>query len=93
MVKKSYVPSRGDIVWMPFDPTLGHEQKGNRPALVISSRDFNRTTGLAYVLAITLKVRGYAWHIPFKGAQVEGFIMVERSNKCAVLIGKKEKYY
>ncbi len=77
MVKKEYNPSRGDIVWMQFDPTLGHEQKGIRPALVMSSRDFNRATGLAYVFPITSKTKEYAWHIPLRGDKIEGFIMVE----------------
>jgi mRNA-degrading endonuclease toxin of MazEF toxin-antitoxin module len=44
---------QGDIVWLDFDPTVGHEQAGRRPALVVSADDFNRITGLAVVVPIT----------------------------------------
>ena len=41
MVKKEYIPERGDIVWLNFNPQTGHEQKGKRPGLVISNETFN----------------------------------------------------
>ncbi len=46
MVKK-YIPKRGDLVWMNFDPAAGHEQKGKRPALILSPESFNKVFGLA----------------------------------------------
>ena len=36
MSRRSYVPDRGDIVWLQFNPQAGHEQAGHRPALVLS---------------------------------------------------------
>ncbi len=36
-----YLPSAGDLVWIDFDPTLGQERKGRRPALVLSPRDLS----------------------------------------------------
>jgi len=45
--------SRGDIYMVSLDPTLGHEQQGHRPVLVISPTAFNRATGLPVVLPIT----------------------------------------
>ena len=47
MVAKSYVPNRGDIVWLEFDPQLGHEQKGKRPALVLSPLAYNASLVLS----------------------------------------------
>ena len=41
MVNKKYIPERGDIVWLNFNPQTGHEQKGKRPALVISPKEYN----------------------------------------------------
>jgi mRNA interferase MazF len=41
MVSKKYVPERGDIVWLDFNPQTGHEQKGKRPAIVISPKEYN----------------------------------------------------
>jgi mRNA interferase ChpB len=33
---------RGDIVNVPLDPTVGHEQRGTRPALVLTTKEFNK---------------------------------------------------
>ena len=33
---------RGDVVSVPLDPAIGHEQKGTRPALVLTTKDFNK---------------------------------------------------
>jgi len=49
-------PSRGDIVWLDFDPQVGHEQAGRRPALVLSHRDYNLKAGLAIVCPMTSKI-------------------------------------
>ena len=49
MVVPTYIPRKGDYVAATFDPQSGHEQKGRRPALVISNDLFNRHTGLAIV--------------------------------------------
>jgi mRNA interferase MazF len=38
---KQYVPERGDIVWLNFNPQAGHEQMGTRPAMVISPKAYN----------------------------------------------------
>jgi mRNA interferase MazF len=44
---KTYVPERGDIVWLNFNPQTGHEQAGKRPAVVISPKTYNEKTRLA----------------------------------------------
>src|SRR3954462_4752759 len=48
-------PARGDVVWLDFDPQVGHEQAGRRPALVISHRDYNLKSGMAIVCPMTSK--------------------------------------
>lgn len=55
-MSRSTCPSRGDIVWLDFDPQLGHEQAGRRPALVLSHREYNLATGMAIVCPMTSKV-------------------------------------
>ena len=60
----SYVPARGDIIWLDFDPRAGHEQAGTRPALVVSPSAYNQRSGLALVCPITSSVKGY----PFEAA-------------------------
>jgi mRNA interferase MazF len=49
-------PSRGDVVWLDFDPQIGHEQAGRRPALVLSHREYNLKAGLAIVCPMTSRV-------------------------------------
>ena len=56
-----YVPEKGDFVIVTFDPRAGHEQKGRRPALVVSNTLFNRHTGLAIACPVTHTFR----NIPF----------------------------
>ena len=63
MVKRPYVPDRGDIVWLAFDPGVGHEKVGNRPGLVISPRAYNDKTSLALFCPITSKVKGYPFEV------------------------------
>ena len=48
-----YNPRQGDFITITFDPQSGHEQKGRRPALVVSKDLFNRSTGLAIVCPLT----------------------------------------
>ena len=75
----SYVPSQGDFVILTFDPQVGHEQKGRRPALVVSVDPFNRATGLAYCCPITNTKRRTAFHVPVPDeTKLTGFVMCEQ---------------
>src|SRR5260370_33378468 len=58
MVDPAYVPDKGHIIKVNFDPQAGHEQAGWRPALVLSPTAYNRH-GLAIVVPITNQVKGY----------------------------------
>ncbi|KAA0022453.1 type II toxin-antitoxin system PemK/MazF family toxin [Antrihabitans cavernicola] len=56
--------SRGSVVWIDFDPTLGREQSGHRPALVVSSDHYlDVVTTLAIVVPITTVDRGWPNHV------------------------------
>ena len=60
MVKTyNYIPSRGDIVKLNFDPTLGREQVGYRTALIVTTKEFSKATRLALACPITNKVKGF----------------------------------
>jgi mRNA interferase MazF len=74
-----YVPKKGDFVTLSFDPQAGHEQKGRRPALVLSNDLFNRHTGLAIVCPITNTDRKFPFHLVVPPASsLTGFVMVEQ---------------
>ncbi|MBW2596684.1 MAG: type II toxin-antitoxin system PemK/MazF family toxin [Deltaproteobacteria bacterium] len=75
----AFVPRQGDIIAITFDPQSGHEQKGRRPAFVVSKDLFNRSIGLVIVCPITNTERGFPFHVPIpKDSKLTGFIMVEQ---------------
>lgn len=63
----AYVPAAGNIIKIDFDPRTGHEQSGWRPALVLSPRTYNAKTGLAVVVPITNREKGYPFEVPLPG--------------------------
>ena len=74
-----YVPRKGDFIAVTFDPQSGHEQRGRRPALVVSNDLFNKHTGLAIVCPITSTRRDYPFHVAIPANEdVTGFVMVEQ---------------
>jgi len=75
----AYVPRQGDIIAITFDPQSGHEQKGRRPAFVVSKDLFNQSTGLAIVCPVTNTERGFPFHVIIpEDSKLTGFIMVEQ---------------
>lgn len=76
---KPYVPKKGDYIAVTFDPQSGHEQKGRRPALVVSNTLFNEQTGLAMVCPLTTTDRKYPFHVAVTNdPNITGFVMVEQ---------------
>jgi mRNA interferase MazF len=73
---KAYVPERGDIIWLTLDPTAGHEQRGRRPVLVLTQKLFNSKHGLAFVVPITSKAKGYSDEVPFHTDHITGALLV-----------------
>jgi mRNA interferase MazF len=67
MVRANWVPESGDIVWLQFDPQLGHEQAGHRPALVLSPSSYNGKTGLMICCPVTTRVKGKNFEVPLAG--------------------------
>ena len=76
MVK--YVPEQGDIVALNFDPQSGHEQKGRRPAIIISNKTFNQHLGLAFACPITNTKRDFPFHVKVTSDNITGYIMSEQ---------------
>jgi mRNA interferase MazF len=73
------IPEKGDFITLSFDPQAGHEQRGRRPALIISNLLFNQATGLAITCPITNTDRRIPFHLPVPGASsLSGFVMIEQ---------------
>jgi len=78
-VTRGYVPDRGDVVWLQFDPQAGHEQAGHRPALVVSPKAYNRKVGLALFCPISSQVKGYPFEVLFpSGSKVTGAVLADQ---------------
>ncbi|NJK72611.1 MAG: endoribonuclease MazF [Synechococcaceae cyanobacterium SM2_3_60] len=74
-----YVPDRGDIIYLDFDPTKGHEQRGYRPAFVLSPRGYNAKSSLALLMPITSKQKGYPFEVILPpGLKIQGVILVDQ---------------
>ncbi len=73
-----YIPQKGDLVILTFDPSAGHEQQGRRPALIISNETFNKHVGFAVACPITNTDRNFPFHVDVNSDQLTGFIMTEQ---------------
>lgn len=72
-----YLPAAGDLVWTDFDPTLGREQAGRRPALVVSPSALTLNTGFAFVCPITSRVRPFPTSVVLPdGLPISGEILI-----------------
>jgi mRNA interferase MazF len=78
VVKKEYIPKKGDLVILTFNPQAGHEQQGRRPALIISNEVFNKNVGLALACPITNTDRNFPFHIKLSSDNLTGYIMCEQ---------------
>jgi mRNA interferase MazF len=79
LVVAAYVPARGDLIWLQFNPQTGHEQAGHRPAVVISPGSYNRRVGLALCCPVTSQVKGYPFEVRLPpGLGVEGAILSDQ---------------
>lgn len=74
----NFQPDRCDVIWLDFTPNAGTEQGGRRPALVLSAKEFNIATGLAFVCPITSKGKGSRFEVPLpRGVSVQGFVLTD----------------
>lgn len=79
VAKTGYVPDRGDVVWLAFDPQSGHEQAGRRPALVLSPASYNARIGLALFCPLTSQIKGYPFEVPVSaGSSVSGVVLCDQ---------------
>ena len=78
MVAAEWVPDVGDVIWVDLNPTVGHEQAGKRPALVLSPAAYNSKTSLLVACAMTTEVKGY----PFEVGMPDGGVVLADQLKC-----------
>ena len=84
MVKKGYVPQRGDVVWITLNPQSGHEQAGRRLAVVLSPGIYNEKVELAILCPITNQIKGYPLEVLMPdGLPVSGVILADQVKSLA----------
>jgi mRNA interferase MazF len=74
----AYVPDRGDMVWLDFNPQRGHEQAGHRPALVLSPKSYNQKVGLMLACPITSKIKHYPFEVRIKTNKIDGAVLADQ---------------
>jgi len=78
VVARAYVPDAGDLVWLTYDPRAGHEQRGRRPALILSPRAYNAKARLAIACPITSHQKGYPFEVPLPpGGAISGVVLAD----------------
>jgi|ERR1017187_3786291 mRNA interferase MazF len=75
---ETYIPTRGDLVWLNFTPQQGHEQAGVRPALVLSPYEYNKKSGLMVACPVTSKIKGYPFEVVIKAKKIDGAILADQ---------------
>ena len=75
---KNYIPKQGDIIYLDFNPTKGHEQSGKRPAVIISNNVFNKHTKMIIVCPITSNEKEFPTHYLLEDTKkVHGSVLCE----------------
>jgi mRNA interferase MazF len=89
----AYNPQQGDIIQMDFTPTKGHEQKGHRPAVVVSNASFNNfARGVALVCPVTNTDRNIAIHIKLDDRTTTTGVVMTDQVKALDLTARNAKF-
>lgn len=73
------LPDAGDIVWVEFDPVMGTEQAGRRPALVLSDRTYHEVSRRSVVCPITSRARPWSFNVVLpEGMKTKGVVLVDQ---------------
>lgn len=90
---RPYIPERGDLVWVDFDPQKGHEQAGRRPALILSPRIYNeRGYRLAVACPLTTKAKGSPWEVSVPSVSGATGVIISDHVKSLDWVARKAEY-
>jgi mRNA interferase MazF len=74
----TYIPDRGDIVWLEFEPQKGKAIQKTRPTLIISPKAYNQKTQLALCMPITSKIKNYPFEVVIHDKDIKGAILSDQ---------------
>jgi mRNA interferase MazF len=82
---------QGDIVWLDFSPQAGHEQKGWRPALVLSNDSLNKFSKFTLACPITNTDKGHPFHVKLDNrTKTTGVILCDQARMSDIKARKYE---
>ena len=90
---KKKIFDQGDLIWVTFDPTEGHEEKGRRPALVVSISDAQRLGGLIWVLPITTTEKYRTLSVDIQQSEVHGKVLVNQIRAIDPMVEERNVEY
>jgi mRNA interferase MazF len=73
-----FIPERGDVVWLNFEPQKGKEIQKTRPAVVLSPSKYNLKSGLALFAPITSQIKGYPFEVIISSQQINGAVLCDQ---------------
>lgn len=79
MSPEGWTPAPGELAWLELSPTVGSEQRGRRPALVLSRTDYNNLLGRALVMPVTTRVRSWPTVVPFQAGKISGALLADQT--------------
>ncbi len=74
----TFIPERGDVVWLNFEPQKGKEIQKTRPAVVLSPSKYNVKSGLALFAPITSQIKGYPFEVIINSEQINGAVLCDQ---------------
>ncbi|HJD57426.1 MAG TPA: type II toxin-antitoxin system PemK/MazF family toxin [Rickettsia endosymbiont of Sericostoma sp.] len=75
----TFIPERGDVVWINFEPQKGREIQKTRPAVVLSPYKYNLKSGLALFVPITSQIKGYPFEVMINFEQIKGAVLCDQA--------------
>ena len=73
-----FIPERGDVVWLSFEPQKGQEIQKTRPAVVLTPSKYNLKSGLALFVPITSQIKGYPFEVIIRSKQINGAVLCDQ---------------
>ena len=71
-----YTPSKGDLIWLDFNPQTGREITKRRPALVLSPQEYNKH-GLILAVPIISQAKGYPFEVKINNDKIGGVALAD----------------
>jgi mRNA interferase MazF len=74
----TFIPERGDVVWLNFEPQKGKEIQKTRPAVILTPYKYNLKSGLALFVPITSQIKGYPFEVIINFKQIKGAVLCDQ---------------